>query len=191
MISIYPRSVGGRGESSFDMLVCLVILTIFCHYEVFSLMEIVPLTALSKICLQLWLLKLRTICFNLFERPPAVSLGQSEPWSWPEPASQLTTLSVSLFLSFFLSHSWPEPRVVEEQVLREGSQEGAEQESDFSGEEREKCLHYISKGAAWCYREFVSISRPVFTLSSWELNILTKIKIMGLLFGAKMTHRYQ
>ena len=36
--------------------------------------------------------------------------------------------------------------MVEEQVLREGSQEGAEQESDFSGEEREKCLHYISKG---------------------------------------------
>ena len=85
MISIYPRSVGGRGESSFDMLVCLVILTIFGsmngknHYKVFSLLEIVLLTALSKICLQLSLLKLRTICFNLFERPPAVSLGHSEP----------------------------------------------------------------------------------------------------------------
>ena len=168
MNDIYPRSVG-----VIQALTCLVILTIFCHYEVFSLMEIVPLTALSKICLQLWLLKLRTICFNLFERPPAVSLGQSEPWSWPEPASQLTTLSVSLFLS----HSWPEPRVVEEQVLREGSQEGAEQESDFSGEEREKCLHYISKGAAWCYREFVSISRPVFTLPPGNLIFSQRLRL--------------
>ena len=191
MIYIYPRSV-----EVIQALTCLVILTIFCHYEVFSLMEIVPLTALSKICLQLWLLKLRTICFNLFERPPAVSLGQSEPWSWPEPASQLTTLSVSLFLSFFLSHSWPEPRVVEEQVLREGSQEGAEQESDFSGEEiggrgeRGVFTLHFQVGGLMLQRICINIPACLHS-SSLELNILTKIKIMGLLFGAKMTHRYQ
>ena len=185
MNDIYPRSVGVNQAS-----ICLVILTIFCHYEVFSLMEIVPLTALSKICLQLWLLKLRTICFNLFERPPAVSLGQSEPWSWPEPASQLTTLSVLLLLSLSLS-------------LLAGAEsgggagaEGGKPGGSRAGVrflrrgEREVFTLHFQVGGLMLQRICINIPACLHS-SSWELNILTKIKIMGLLFGAKMTHRYQ
>ena len=98
MNDIYPRSVGVNQAS-----ICLVILTIFCHYEVFSLMEIVPLTALSKICLQLWLLKLRTICFNLFERPPAVC-GPVRAVIL-DRASKSTYNILGLTLSLFLSLS--------------------------------------------------------------------------------------
>ena len=86
--------------------------------------------------------------------------------------------------------------MVEEQVLREGSQAGAEQESDFSGEERggrgERgvfTLHFQG-GGLMLQRICINIPACLHS-SSWELNILTKIKIMGLLFGAKMTHRYQ